>query len=290
MHITGVGICGPELRYSDEGKRADAAAELESLGFTALWLPDSGGDLFSPLRLLLRETRSITVASGILNIWLHDPVAVAAEFTDIDRTYPERLLLGLGVGHAPLVDRTTEPGRYRRPLAAMEGFLDALDEAASVVPVDRRMIAALSPRMLALARDRTAGAFPNLVPPSHTASTRAAIGSQRQLAVEQHAVLETDPASARATARATLDGYFRLPNYVNNWRSLGFGEEDITGGGSDRLVDTIVAWGDEHAVARRVQEHFDAGADHVGIRITDPSPQPGLPLTAWRTLAPAVNN
>src|SRR3954471_9995796 len=99
MRVTGVGICGPELRYSDEGERADAAAELEALGFTALWIPDSGGDLFSPLRLLLRETRSITVASGILNIWLHDPVAVAVEFSDIDRMYPERLLVGLGVGH-----------------------------------------------------------------------------------------------------------------------------------------------------------------------------------------------
>ncbi|MBW8825072.1 MAG: TIGR03620 family F420-dependent LLM class oxidoreductase [Acidobacteria bacterium] len=290
MHVTGVGICGPELRYSDEGERADAAAELESLGFTALWLPDTGGDLFGPLRLLLGATQSITVASGILNIWLHDPVAVATEFADVERAHPGRLLLGLGVGHASLVDRTTEPGRYRRPLAAMEGFLDALDGAASVVPVERRMIAALSPKMLALARDRTAGAFPNLVPPSHTASARAAIGGQRQLAVEQHAVLETDPAAARATARATLEGYFRLPNYVNSWRSLGFGEEDLTGGGSDRLIDTIVAWGDEHAIACRVQEHFDAGADHVGLRITDPSSQPGLPLTSWRRLAPAVNN
>jgi len=289
MHLTGVGICGPELRYGDDGERADAATELEALGFTALWLPDRGGDLFGPLRTLLDATGSITVASGILNIWLHDPAEVARRFAEIEIAHPGRLLLGLGVGHAPLVDRTTEPGRYQRPLAAMQRFLDALDRADTPVPVGRRVIGALSPLMFALARARTAGAFANLVPPAHTASARAAVGTDAFLAVEQHAVLDTDPTSARATARATLASYFGLPNYVNNWRALGFGDDDLVDGGSDRLVDSIVVWGDEAAIATRVREHLDAGADHVGVRIDPPPSQPGLPWAAWRALAPAVN-
>jgi probable F420-dependent oxidoreductase len=285
MELAGVGIWSTELRrHADAGAVADAAAELEQLGYTMLWLP--GGDpdtLFNRVSEVLAATSRVTVATGILNIWQHDPQAVAAERAQLYDAYGGRFLLGLGVSHAPLVDRD-EPGRYKRPLSAMEAFLDSLDAAAPPVLPEDRVLAALGPKMLRLAAERSLGAHPYLVTPEHTRGARQILGPERLLAPEQGVLLETDPARARAAARSALEMYLRLPNYTNNMRRLGFGDADFEGGGSDRLVDALVAWGDAEDVEERVRQHRQVGADHVCVQVL-PSGGDGLPRAAWRELA-----
>jgi probable F420-dependent oxidoreductase len=285
MELAGVGIWSTELRrHADAGAVADAAAELEQLGYTMLWLP--GGDpdtLFNRVSEVLAATSRVTVATGILNIWQHDPQVVAAERAQLYDAYGGRFLLGLGVSHAPLVDRD-EPGRYKRPLSAMEAFLDSLDAAAPPVLPEDRVLAALGPKMLRLAAERSLGAHPYLVTPEHTRGARQILGPERLLAPEQGVLLETDPARARAAARSALEMYLRLPNYTNNMRRLGFGDADFEGGGSDRLVDALVAWGDAEDVEERVRQHRQVGADHVCVQVL-PSGGDGLPRAAWRELA-----
>ncbi len=282
-----VGIWSTALRYGDRGEARDAAAELETLGFGALWLPGgTGGDIFEAVSALLDATRTVALATGILNLWMHDSAEVATTHAGITDEHSDRFLLGVGVSHAPLVD-ADHPGRYARPLDATRRYLDALDAATPPVPVAERALAALGPKMLTLARDRTAGAHPYLVPPEHTRQARAVLGAGPLLAPEQSAVLESDPATAREVARRHLSIYLQLPNYVNNLRRLGFTEEDVAAPGSDRLVDGIVARGDVGAIARRVQEHRDAGADHVCVQVLAPDPRV-LPRDAWRELGPAL--
>ena len=286
MRLSGVGIWSAQLRYLDPAAVRDASAELEGLGFSALWIPDVGGDVFGSLRTILDATTSVVAATGILNLWMHSAEETAGGYADLAGRHPDRLLLGIGVSHAPLVDARA-PGRYRDPLGAMRAYLDALDEASPPVPAAARVLAALGPRMLELARDKSAGAHPYLVPPEHTRAARAAIGSGRLLAPEQAVVLEADPEKARALARGHLGTYLALPNYTNNLRRLGFTDDDIAGGGSDRLVDAIVAWGDEGAAAARVQEHRDAGADHVAVQVISDD-FAGVTLAEWRRLATAL--
>jgi probable F420-dependent oxidoreductase len=198
------------------------------------------------------------------------------------------VLIGIGVSHAPVVDGA-EPGRYRRPVARTREFLDALDAAPELLPVGDRVLAALGPRMLELARDRAGGAHPYLVTPQHTATAREILGAGPLLAPEQGVVLETDPAQARDIARRNMAVYFALPNYVNNWRRYGFGDADITAPGSDRLIDALVAWGDEQAIAERVGQHRQAGADHVCIQVmVDRDDMAVFPVEQWRRLAPAL--
>jgi probable F420-dependent oxidoreductase len=180
-----------------------------------------------------------------------------------------------------------EPGRYHQPLAAMAGYLDALDTAEPPVPVEARVLAALGPKMLGLARDRAAGAHPYLTTPEHTQRAREILGGDRLLAPEQRVVLETDPATAREVGHQHLAIYLQLPNYTNNLRRLGFTDNDLAGAGSDRLVDTLVAWGDEDTIARRVREHHDAGADHVCIQVLT-GDRNAFPREGWRRLAPAL--
>ena len=192
----------------------------------------------------------------------------------------------MGVSHQPLVDHDA-PGRYRDPLAAMGDYLDALDRATPPVPVAERLVAALGPRMLEVARLRSAGAHPYLVTPDHTRAARVVLGAAALLAPEQAVVLEGDPAVARALGRAHLAIYLGLPNYVHNLTRLGFGEDDLADGGSDRLVDAVVAWGDEARVAARVDEHRRAGADHVCVQLLTPDLRV-LPRAAWRDLAAAL--
>lgn len=197
-------------------------------------------------------------------------------------------MVGIGVSHAPLVDRA-EPGRYRRPLAAMEEFLDRLDKSDPPLPVEDRVLAALGPKMLQLSRDRANGAHPYLVTPEHTASAREILGPDRLLAPEQGVVLDTDAERARAIARKNTAIYFGLPNYVNNWLRYGFTEDDVAAPGSDRLIDALVAWGDEDAIAARVREHRDAGADHVAVQVLiDRDDMSVFPDEQWRRLAPAL--
>jgi probable F420-dependent oxidoreductase len=279
-----VGIWSRELRFHEHPAAiADAAAELEELGYSALFVPDVGGDVLGAVEHLLSATRSVTVATGILNVWMHDPEAVAAGWARIEREWPGRFALGLGSSHAPIVD-AGHPGRYRRPLATMRDYLDALDAAERPVPAGGRLLAALGPRMLELARERTAGAHPYLVPPEHTRRARTILGPDRVLAPEQAVLLAPD----REAARRFVADYLGLPNYVANLVRLGYAEEDLRGGGSDRLVDDLVAWGDERAIAERVAAHHEAGADHVCIHVIDTGRAEELPLEQWRRLAPAL--
>lgn len=273
--ITGTGIWSSELRYGDPGDVAEAAAELESWGYTALWIPDIGGDLFGALDRLRAATSTVTVASGVLNIWRQTAEATNAWWSTVPPADQGRTLLGLGVSHGPIIGEA-----WARPLAAMRAFLDALD-----VPAERRCIAALGPKMLELARDRTAGTHPYLVTPEHTALAREAVGPDALVAPEQGVVLETDADAARAVAREALGGYTALPNYVNNWKRLGYTDDDVSSL-SDRLVDALVAWGDADAIAARVAEHRAAGADHVCLQVLQ-APRSPLPRSTWRALSGA---
>jgi len=287
MDLNGIGIWSGELRFGDDGEKAEAVAELEELGYAAAWIPDVGGDVFGALRALLDASTTIVTATGILNLWMHSAAHVGEGFAALETDHPGRTLLGIGVSHHLLID-STHPGEYTRPLAKTRAYLDELDAISPTVPRDRRVLAALGPKMLGLARDRAGGAHPYLVTPEHTAVARAELGDAPLLAPEQHVVLETDPAKARAVAREGLATYLQLPNYVNNWRRLGFGEDDFADGGSDRLVDHVVVWGDEATIVARVQAHLDAGADHVCVQAVTGAERTDLPRAEWRALAPAL--
>jgi len=281
------GIWSRELRYHpDRGASAAAAVELEELGYSAIFIPDAGGDVLSVVTELLAATRQIRFATGVLNIWMHDAAEVARRNAELTARYGSRFLLGLGASHAPLVESVAKVP-YARPYSRMTQFLDALDAAEPPAPASQRMLAALGPRMLALAAARACGAHPYLVPPEHTAAARQALGPGALLAPEQAVVLDSDPRRGRDRARAFVSDYLALPNYVGNLRRLGFTEDDLRAGGSDRLVDALVARGDEEAIAARVRAHLDAGADHVCVYVFGDGDD-ALPLTAWRRLAPAL--
>ena len=281
-----VGIWSIELRFhADRAAIADAAAELEGLGYGALLIPDTGGEVLEAAGVLLAATRSIPVATGILNIWMHDPAAVTAGVAALDRAHGERLLLGLGASHASVVD-PVYPGRYARPFSAMVDYLDALDAQPQPLPPARRILAALGPRMLRLARARSAGAHPYLASPEHTRIARELLGPERVLAPALSVALEPDPTLALERAREFVSGLLRMPNYVNNLRRLGFGDSDLAGSGSERMVRALIATGDEQAIADRVAEHHAAGADHVAIHVIGAGET--LPRETWRRLAPAL--
>ena len=282
--LSGIGIWSFQLRYGDPGEIAEAAAELDELGYRALWVPDVGGDLFASLDVLMAATRRTTVATGILNLWMHDPADAAAAHARLSREHGDRLMMGIGVSHAQLIDHQ-EPGRYSKPLTAMRQFLDGLDGAPVPVGADHRMLAALGPKMLELARTRTAGTHSYNVTAEHTAEARAALGPDALIAPEHAVALTTDADRARRLGRAHLETYLGLPNYTNNLRRLGFGDDDFAGGGSDRLIDALVAWGDVDTIVARIGEHRAAGADHVCIQVLI---EEGMPRQEWRELAPAL--
>lgn len=281
------GIWSGILRYGDPAATADAAAELEALGYTALWLPDVGGDLFGSLERILAATTTATIATGILNIWMHTPEEAAAQHARLTTAYGPRYLCGIGISHRPFIDMVNSPGTYQKPIDTMAGYLDGLDAAETPLAAGDRVIAALGPKMLELARTRSAGTHPYLVTPELTAKAREGIGPDGIVASEVGVVLETDPATARQIARTHLASYLALPNYFNNWKRQGFTDDDLADGGSDRLVDALIGWGDEAAIARRVQEHRDAGASHVCVQVLAADPRE-LTLPQWRTLAPVL--
>jgi probable F420-dependent oxidoreductase len=281
------GIWSAALRYGDPARIADAARELEELGYTTLWIPDVGGDLWTPLTNLLAATTTATIATGILNLWMHTPEETAAQHAELTAAHGERFLCGIGISHRPFIDMVNEPGTYKKPIETMAEYLDGLDGAATPLAPEHRVLAALGPKMLELARSRTAGTHPYLVTPELTRRAREGVGPDRLVASEQAVVLETDPERARTIARAHLKTYLALPNYSNNWKRQGFTDDDLADGGSDRLVDALVVWGDEAAIAARVQEHRDAGADHVCIQALTEDPR-DFPLDQWRALAPAL--
>jgi probable F420-dependent oxidoreductase len=260
---------------------------LEGLGYSALWVPDVGGDVFDVVERLLAATRSATIATGILNLGMHSAAETAEAHARLSAGQGDRFLVGIGVSHAALID-AGEPGRYRRPLAAMASFLDGLDSASTPVASSARVLAALGPKMLELARTRAAGVHPYNVTPEHTALAREALGPSSLVLPEQAVALTSDPELARTLGRGHLARYLALPNYTNNLRRLGFGDDDFAGGGSPRLVDALVAWGDEGAIASRVRAHRDAGADHVCIQVL--SKEGLFPRRVWRDLAPVLTS
>ncbi len=285
MQLTGTGIWSAQLRYGDSDAIAAAANELEELGYDAIWIPDVGGDVLGSVEALLRSTSRMVVATGILNVWMQDPTEVARRRASWSNDWQRRFLLGLGVSHAPLIDHG-HPGRYQKPLLKMVEFLDALDGAEAPFPADARVLAALRPRMLGLARARTAGVHPYFVPPEHVARAREILGPAAMIGVELAVVHDRDPSTARATARRHTAIYVTLPNYTNNLRDFGFDEDDFAGNGSDRLVDAIVAWGGLDAIAQRVSAMRDAGADHVCIQVIRPDDE--MPRGDWRELTAAL--
>jgi probable F420-dependent oxidoreductase len=285
MRLSGVGVwSGALLRHEDRGAVGDAAAELEDLGYTALWIPEgASAPIFEACGEVLDATRRIPVATGIMNVWSREPEEAAAGHAGLTERHPGRFLLGLGISHAPMIEG------YRKPLAKMSGHLDGLDAAQPAVPRDERIIAALGPKMLALAGERSIGTHPYFTPAEHTAAAREALGADAVVAPELSVVLEGDRDRAHAIARDYIALYLKLPNYTNNLLRHGFTEDDLRDGGSDRLVDEITPWGDVDAIAAAVRRHLDAGADHVCIQVlTDGDRRSVLPREQWRELAPAL--
>jgi probable F420-dependent oxidoreductase len=278
MELGQIGVWCGQARVGEAAEVGPLAAAAEELGFGAFWIPGgAGGDVIDRCEAALSATATIVAATGILNIWRHDPTDVAAASNRLNAESGGRFLLGLGVSHERLIG-----DEYVAPLTKMRSYLDLLDEAGQ--PPDQRALAALRPKMLALSSQRSVGAHPYFVPPEHSAVAREALGPGPLLMPEQAVLLETDPAAARATAREFCSLYLALPNYTNNLRDLGYTDDDLGGGGSDRLIDAIVAWGSPDAIASRVRAHLDAGADHVCIQVVGSMP----PIEAWKMLAPAM--
>lgn len=279
------------LSYTWTGSDVAAtAAELDALGYGALWLGASPSDLALPEQVLTATDR-LAVATGIVNVWTTQPAALAAGYHRLDTAHPDRFLLGLGISHAQIVEGLGHA--YTRPLAHLGQFLDGLDGADAPVPAQARVLAALRPRALELAARRARGAHPYLVIPEYTAAARTTLGHGPLLAPDQKVILDTDPAAARRLARANLSYYLAMPNYVANFQASGFDADDVTGTGSDRLVDALYAWGTPAQVAQRVRAHLDAGADHVAVQVIsadiDAVRRIGRPtVEAWRALAPEL--
>ncbi|SIB54604.1 putative F420-dependent oxidoreductase, MSMEG_4141 family [Mycobacteroides abscessus subsp. abscessus] len=237
----------------------EQARTIEDLGYGSVWV---GGVFTADLAYvepLLAVTENLTVASGIVNIWTSPVDEIAAAFHRIEAAYPGRFLLGVGAGHPEA------SAEYRKPYDALVEYLDGLDAAG--VPKERRVLAALGPKVLKLSADRTAGAHPYLTTPEHTRQAREIIGPDALLVPEHKVVLSTGAPSAREIGRRTVDFYLTLSNYVNNWKRLGFNDEDLTSPGSDAFIDAVVAHGTAAEIATRLNEHLDAGADQVLIQV-----------------------
>jgi probable F420-dependent oxidoreductase len=237
----------------------ELATEIESLGYGAAWIGGSPDADLAWVDPALAQTTSLQLATGIVNIWSAPAPAVAESFQRIESAHPGRFLLGIGVGHP---EHTQQ---YIKPYQALVGYLDELD--AAMVPTSRRVLAALGPRVLQLSAERSAGAHPYLTTPEHTAKARELVGNSVFLAPEHKVVLTTDRDEARSIGRQTVAHYLVMSNYVNNWLRLGFTEADVREPGSDRLIDAVVAYGTPDAIAKRLNEHLEAGADHVAIQV-----------------------
>ncbi len=285
-----VGIWTTTHESLPASQSGEIAAELESLGYSAMWIPEAWGrEAFTSAGLLLSATSTITIATGIANIWGRDAVAAANAAKTLNAAFGDRFVLGLGVSHQPLVERLRGHD-YVSPLHAMREYLTAMDAAPMFAPEgDRRVarvIAALGPKMLELGATLADGVHPYLVTPEHTAIARAAVGD-KFVGVEQAVVLGETREEFLARAHAHLEIYTGLDNYRQSWRRLGFSDDDFVRGGSERLCDAMVVHGDESAILARVHEHREAGADHVCLQVLG-ADLAAPPLAQWRRLAPVV--
>lgn len=275
-----VGVWAMELRFGDPAAIAGAAAELDGLGYGAIWVPGGvGGDITGDIDRLLDATERAVIATGIINIWKHEPEEIAGWWKALPAARAERVLLGIGVSHGPLIGEA-----WAKPLAKTRDWLEKA--LAAGIPAQSLCVAALGPKMLELSAELTAGAHPYLITPEHTAQARAILGPDGLLAPEQGVIPETDPARARELAREALVHYRRLPNYMNSWKRLGFTDAEIEAA-DDRLLDALFAWGDAAAIAARVKAHHDAGADHVCIQAITGAGMDGA-RQAWAELAGAL--
>ncbi len=269
---------------------AEFAAEVESLGYSALWTPEAvGRDPFSLISRLSASTQKLVFATGIANIYARDPMSMNAILHTVGEITGGRFVLGLGVSHIPLVTNV-RGHEYGKPVTTMRNYLEAMAKslymgprAAAEPPI---VLAALRQNMLKLSAEKASGAHPYNVTPEHTRRARQILGAGPTLAPEQMVLRETNPVKAREVARKNLATYLPLPNYYENWRWLGFEDADWQSGGSDRLIDAVVCWGSEDKIRAHVQAHFDAGADHVCIQPFRPDGQPGPDLALLRALAP----
>jgi probable F420-dependent oxidoreductase len=291
MDVGRVGIWTGQLDLQPAARAREVAAELDELGYGALWVPEAvGRDAVTHAAMLLDATDRMVVATGVANIYGRLPNVTGMAQRLLADDSGGRFLLGLGVSHGPMVEGMLKQS-WERPLSYMRSYLDGLDDTFIVSPAPAedppRVLAALGPRMLELAAARAWGALTYFVPVKHTPVAREHLGDGPMLLVEQAAVLSTDPEVARDAARRHMAVYLTLPNYVNNLRRLGWDDDDLAGGGSDVLVDALVAWGEPGAVAARVAEHHAAGADHVCVQVLD-ADVTALPLEQWRALAAAL--
>jgi probable F420-dependent oxidoreductase len=268
MHLGRIGI----WRVHRQG--ASVVPQLEALGFSALWV--GGSPSLAEVRPFLEQSESMTIATGILNVWRHEPADVAAERAELEREFPGRFLLGIGIGHP---EATHE---YAKPLTKMREFFDGLDAARPPVPDDARIAAALGPKMLDLAASRSLGTHPYFTTPGHTRFARERVGPDKLVAPELAVVVEADDEVAREAARTYAAGYLGRRNYTRNLLRFGFTEDDIADGGSDRLIDAVIPHGSPERIAEAVHEHLDAGADHVCLQPLGHGP---APLDDYRALA-----
>jgi len=283
MELGRIGIWSSALRNAEGDAAARAATELEQLGYGALWFPGGAREgITKHISALLGATSRVAIATGILSIWTHPAADVTRDFLDWEQRYPGRFLLGIGISHSHVVERAGLT--YQKPLQKLKGYLDELDAQSPSVPIERRCIASLGPRSLQLARERSWGTHPYFVPVAHTKVAREAVGPDKLVATELMVVLETDPDKARALARPHMAMYLSAPNYATNLLRLGYSQQDLDTGGSDRIVDDIVAWGSPQKILDRVHEHHAAGADHVCVQVLTADRRVPA-LDEWRTLA-----
>jgi probable F420-dependent oxidoreductase len=291
-NIGRVGIWTGVLDRAPYAQGIEIANEIEALGYGAVWIPEAvGKDPLVASALLLAGTTKLAAATGIANIYARDPISMAQGHKTLTEAFPNRFVLGLGVSHRPMVEGMRGHS-YEKPIATMRSYLQGMDVATylgappSTTPV--RVLGALRDRMMGLSAELADGAHPYNVPPEHTAHARQILGPGKLLAPEVAVTLERDATKARELGRAHLAIYMNLPNYTNNLRALGFGDDDFADGGSDRLIDALVGWGGIDRVASMVRAHHDAGADHVCIQVLVPRGGTESPAVAWRELAPAL--
>jgi probable F420-dependent oxidoreductase len=276
MDLGRIGIWSVGLRTLERADSIAAAEELENSGFGTIWIPGRKDGVFERAGELLAATSRIVVATGIVSIWDYAAKQIAVQHHALTKAYPGRFLLGLGVGHG-----------HERTFAELSAYLDELDRVPDPVPANERVLAALGPRMLKVARDRFLGTHPYNVTVGNTRRARETLGPGVLLAPEQAVILETDAGRARQIARQFLSFYLQAPNYTNNFIRDGFKADDFLNGGSDRLIDALIAWGDPSAIRRRVSDHLSAGADHVAIQVVT-AERNSLPIKEWSNLAAAL--